>query len=684
MTDKIQTQNTGSRVKNHFILFSAILFSVILIAGSITLVYIHERMSEFDSVMTAFFVIVLIVMLSVFIVFNIFIARYLKSLRKTMDSLEVASNAKSTFLTNMSHEIRTPMNAIIGITDIMMQNDDLPDEMAEGLTKIYGSCDLLLGIINDILDFSKIEAGKLDVTPAQYYVASLINDSVHLNTMRINEKPIEFELIADENVPKKLIGDELRIKQVLNNILSNSFKYTTEGRVTMSVSSEPGPDDDTVILIFSIRDTGQGMSKNHLEKLFDEYTRFGDTGKNSAEGTGLGLAITQRLIYLMDGEIHVESALGIGTYVVIRIPQTKINNDVLGAVVAENLRRFYVNYLTRTKVSRIEYEPMPYGSVLIVDDVETNLYVAVGLMKLYALKIETAMSGYEAIAKVKEGNVYDVIFMDHMMPELNGMETTRELRAMGYTRPIVALTANAVAGQADMFLLNGFDEFISKPIDLRHLNAALIKLIRNKQSPETIAAAHLKINNEASESADHNRKHPDSLLMESFIRDAGRAVAVLDEIINTSDLSEIDDLRKLTVTVHGIKGALASLGDSELYDTARVLEEACRDNDLHAVRNGLPPFYDKLHMLLNKIEPKNDDQNTYEDPENIITLLNEIKNMCSDHNRRGALSTINEIVNCSYKTKTFVNTLKELVLHSEYEEAETVIESYINELKSNQ
>jgi len=653
-----------------------------------SIVFMPDRISDFDNSMTAFFLVVFILILIIFIVFNIFIAGYLRSLRKTMDSLEVASNAKSTFLTNMSHEIRTPMNAIIGITDIMMQNDDLPDKMTEGLNKIYGSCDLLLGIINDILDFSKIEAGKLDVKHDLYFFASLINDSVHLNTMRIKEKPIEFELIVDENVPKKLLGDELRINQILNNLLSNAFKYTESGKITLSITSEP-VSDDNITLIFNVTDTGHGMTEQQLEVLFDEYTRFNE-GKRTVEGTGLGLAITHRLITLMSGEIHVESEPGKGTSVIVRLPQECIDSEVLGPEIADNLRSFYVNYLTRSKRSHIEYEPMPYGKVLIVDDVETNIYVAAGLFEMYDLQIETVMSGFEAVEKIKQNKIYDIIFMDHMMPDLDGMETTCILRDMGYSNPIIALTANAVAGQADVFLQNGFDDFISKPIDIRQMNAVLMKFIYDKQTPETIASARtsIKITPPPPDTDDNTGDNTviNKVLLESFIRDAVKTVETIDELKDRSGFPTEDDLRQLTITIHGIKGALGNLGEKNLSEKARYLEEACRTGNTESISTDLPGFYEDLKILTEKLKPDQTDKNgqnekdVYDDPKNIISILAAIQNMCADYNRRGALDLISDTERCSEKTRSVLDNVQELVLQSEYDEAEIVVSDYIKSI----
>jgi len=412
-----------------------------------------------------------------------------RDLEYAAKTAETANRAKSLFLANMSHEIRTPMNAILGITEIMIQSEALPKEIEEGLSKIYNSGDLLLGIINDILDFSKIEAGRLDIMPVQYKVANMLNDSVHLNMMRIDSKPIEFELQIDENIPAKLFGDELRIKQILNNLLSNAFKYTDSGKVTLSVSYESGQSEDEAILVLGVQDTGHGMAKEQLKTMFDEYTRFNNEKSITVEGTGLGLAITQRLLNLMGGTMHVESEPGKGSLFVMKLPQKTVDYDVLGGELAENLKQFRLNYMTQKKIFKTVRDPMPYGSVLIVDDMETNLFVAKGLMKFYQLQIDTAVNGYEAIEKVKEGKVYDIIFMDHMMPGMDGIEATGNIRSLGYTSPIIALTANAVTGQADIFMQNGFDAFISKPIDRRQLNSILNKFVRDKQPPEVIEAA---------------------------------------------------------------------------------------------------------------------------------------------------------------------------------------------------
>jgi len=309
---------------------------------------------------------------------------------------DAANKAKSSFLSTMSHEIRTPMNAILGITEIQLLDDSLEKPVKDAFDKIYHSGDLLLGIINDILDLSRIEAGKLDIVTEQYSITSLISDTAQLNLMRIGSKPIEFELHIDENMPAYLSGDELRIKQIFNNILSNAFKYTAEGVVKLTVNVEPVPgNDDELTLVVSVSDTGQGMTKEQIDKLFDEYARFNALANRQTEGTGLGMSITQNLIHMMNGEIFVESEPGRGSVFTVRLPQGRGGSEgVLGKEIADSLRQFRSSSRAQMRRVQITREPMPYGNVLIVDDVETNIYVARGLCRRTGLRSTRSAEGW--------------------------------------------------------------------------------------------------------------------------------------------------------------------------------------------------------------------------------------------------------------------------------------------------
>jgi signal transduction histidine kinase/DNA-binding response OmpR family regulator len=599
-------------------------------------------------------------------------------MRKAEVALE-SSKAKSDFLAKMSHEIRTPMNAILGITDIQLQDESLPKTTKEALERIYNSADLLLGIINDILDLSKIEAGKLELIPIQYDIASLIHDTVQLNIMRFESKPIEFKLIVDENIPVMLFGDELRIKQILNNLLSNAFKYTHEGMISLKITSEfKGGDNATII--FRISDTGQGMTTEQVQILGDEYSRFNMEANRKTEGTGLGMNITRNLLQLMDGTIEIESTPGLGSVFTIYLPQKCMYHDTIGKEMAGNLMR--LNFINEHRIRnlQIKREYMPYGRVLIVDDVETNLYVARGLIASYGVSIDTAVSGFEAIEKIRNKCDYDIIFMDHMMPKMDGIEATKIIRDMGYTKPIVALTANALAGQAEMFLKNGFDDFISKPIDTRQLNMTLNRLIRDKYPPEVVESArrHKELT-----SGKENQSSIDLQIAQFFIRDAKKAANIL-EAIYINKCRRLDDISMLIINVHAMKSALANVGENELSSAALVLEQAGRDNDMKLILEKLPLFLEGLYAVINEFEEK--EQKTQKDGAGDYSILKEklleIRAACGEYNKKTAKNLLAELKAKAWdkSVEEQLDSLAGFLLHSEFDEAVKTIEGCITQL----
>jgi CheY-like chemotaxis protein len=515
--------------------------------------------------------------------------------------------------------------------------------------------------------------------PVQYEIASTINDSIQLNMMWINEKPVKLEVHVDKNLPARLIGDELRIKQIINNLLSNAFKYTDIGRVTLSFGFEKHKDAQTITLVMSVRDTGHGMSKEQLDRLFVEYSRFHQE-ISSSEGTGLGLTITQSLIRLMNGEIHVESEPNIGTLFTVKLPQKKVDNDVLGEEVAKNLRRFRLNDMNNRKKKQIVREPMPYGRVLFVDDVETNLYVATGLTKPYKLQIDTAMSGYEVISIIKDGKDYDIIFVDHMMPDMDGIELTKRLRDMGYNKPIVALTANAVLGQADMFMQNGFDDFISKPIDIRQLNATLNKFVRDKQPPEVIEEARRQ---KESEKNDRQPEKPkaDPIVMECFSHDVKNAISVLEDLTKKDGWYDNEsDLKRFTVTVHGIKSSLLNVGKKTLSESAYTLEKASRSKNTSLIIGATPLFIKELQSLQDRTEA--DKCNGINGDINGLRIkLLEIARLCAEYNRMGTLNILSELKGYPQETLDEILKIHDLVLNGDFEEAEQAAKAYADTME---
>ena len=599
---------------------------------------------------------------------------------------EKSNRSKSSFLARMSHEIRTPMNAILGISELHSHNISHSPETGDAFSKIYDSGQLLLYIINDILDLSKIEADKMEILPDQYDIPSLINDTAQLNYLRYESKPIKFKIHIDENTPLNLFGDALRIKQILNNILSNAFKYTDEGEVTLSVKGEFGNfsagEDSTEarskgILVFHVSDTGQGMTSEQVEKLFSEYERFNLEANRQTTGTGLGLNITKRLVQMMGGEILAESTWRKGSVFTVRLPQERIGTAVCGNEIIGQIGRMDFKRLSKEKKTPLIHEYMPYGSVLIVDDVESNLFVAKGLMQPYGLTIETAESGFEAIDKVRKGSVYDIIFMDHMMPKMDGIETLQLLRDLKYPGPIVALTANAMTGQAEMFLSKGFDNFISKPIDSRELNAVLNKLIRDKQTPEVLNAAR-----QEKKKVKGPKKTINKEIAGYFIRDAEKAASVLEDICKNPNNTDNETLELFTTTIHGLKSALANVGENILFAVAQEMEQAGRKKDADAAFSHVSAFLAELRLVIEKIKPAEEYDNkeaSSNDSEYLHEKMRTIKKACLNADKKTAKAALNELKNKAWphNVKEILDTISLQLLHSDFQEASDEAEKII-------
>jgi len=503
---------------------------------------------------------------------------------------EESNKAKSRFLARMSHEIRTPITAVLGISEIQLQNPTLHPGIEESFAKIHSSSNLLLSIVNDILDLSKIEAGKMNLTNEKYETATMISNCSHLPLAYLSNKDIKFHINVNEDFPAILIGDAIRIEQILTNILSNSFKYTERGLVELSFHCESYRNDH-INMIISISDTGVGMTEEELSAIYDEYARFYEDKTSFVVGTGLGMPIVYNLIQLMDANISFESKPGKGTTVTISIPQETCSKETLGKETAAKLQKFETQ---KAKQFKIIAEPMPYGSVLVVDDVDTNLYVVKGLLAFYDLNVETCISGYEALDKVKQGKVYDIIFMDYMMPGLNGIEAMQGIRSMGYTNPIIVLTANAMIGKAEEFIEKGFDGFISKPIQTKHLNKILQKYIKSKHLPEVAESNYL----------------PDIIekLKSDFVRKQKNTIQELTQAIEKGDTNAAH------IIAHTLKGLsklikeepLAKLAEQaeHQFESGKIIsnnELQILENELTRVLDTIPP--PKSIAILDELEP---------------------------------------------------------------------------------
>ena len=560
-----------------------------------------------------------------------------KEVERSQQKAVAANQAKSNFLATMSHEIRTPMNSIIGTAQIQLQ-DDLPEKYEAAFERIYDSGTSLLGIINDILDLSKIEAGKMELNPSEYDVPSFIHDTLQSNVVRIGSKMISVVLDVEESLPSRLIGDELRLKQVMNNVLSNAIKYTEKGTVTLTIRHWE-LDDGSICLQFSVTDTGQGMKPEDVQKLFTEYSRFNESANQKVEGTGLGLNIMKNLIQMMNGEVHVESEYGVGSTFTITVVQGCVDCAPIGDV-AEKLKNFaYSGKRVQRKVVRYA---MPYGKVLVIDDVPTNLYVAEGLLSPYKLTIETGSSGFAALNKIAAGNTYDIVFMDHMMPEMDGIETTHKLRKSGYKGIIIALTANALVGNDEMFKANGFDDFIPKPIDIRHMDKALNKYIRDRHPEEAaeceVEQAEAPLEVEAATTA---VPALDPKLLQIFRKDAEAAVVTLRETVQSGNI------KLFTTTAHAMKSALANVGETEKSALAFSLEKAGDRGDTAYIAANIDEFIKELEELITGLTPDEataDDSDIVEDTEFLKAQLLQVKAACEDYDDVTACKILDTIL----------------------------------------
>ncbi|MDR1708480.1 MAG: response regulator [Candidatus Accumulibacter sp.] len=537
------------------------------------------------------------------------IARQNDELTRLKQVAESASEAKTRFIANTSHEMRTPLNAIIGLSELALEAPELPEDVEADLEKIYSSGVGLLSIINDLLDVSKIEAGRFALIPVEYDVPSMVNDTRSLNLLRIVDKPIGFSLAIDETMPSRLLGDEIRVKQIFNNLLSNAFKYTQQGEVEWRLSYER--DGDSVWVTSSVRDSGIGIREEDIGKLFTNYGQVDTKSNRKIEGTGLGLAITRRLAEMMDGEITVESEYGKGSTFTVRIRQGFVSDAPIGAEVAKNLRGYgYVEGKRRRNAKLVRIQ-LPDARVLVVDDVPTNLDVVKGIMKPYGMKVDCVSSGAEAVAAVRAAKVhYDAIFMDHMMPGMDGVEATRIIReeiGTDYARrvPIIALTANAMAGNEAMFLENGFQAFLSKPIDIVQMDAAIRQWVRdaNEAAPAEAAAP------QAPAAAAGPMRPIDGLdWAQGCARFGGDTEIYLDVLrsyaTTTADLAESirspekDRLADYAIVVHGIKGSSYGIGAMRVGHRAEELEHAAKNGDFDAVAEKNPEFLRALNALL--------------------------------------------------------------------------------------
>ena len=412
--------------------------------------------------------------------------------KKQKKEIEELNRMQNRFFSSMSHEIRTPINTIIGLNELILR-ENVSEEVASDAANIQSASEMLLALINDVLDMSKIESGKMDIVPTVYDVGTMLSDLVGMIWIRAQEKGLEFHVDVDQTMPAQLYGDEVRIKQILINMLNNAVKYTSEGSITLSIQ-KGRTDDGMVEVIYSVTDTGMGIKKESIPHLFQAFKRVDEEQNRYIEGTGLGLSIVKQLVDLMDGEISVNSVYRKGSTFIVRLPQKVVSDTELGELDLETRHA-----MNRSRHYRQTFEA-PNARVLIVDDNETNLMVAEKLLRDTKVKIDTVMSGAQCLEKTFEKR-YDVILMDHMMPEMDGITCLHALRTqkggLNHDVPVIILTANAGSENQEMYRREGFDGYLLKPVTgirletelLRHLPRELVSVTGEGETVGTIENA---------------------------------------------------------------------------------------------------------------------------------------------------------------------------------------------------
>lgn len=389
--------------------------------------------------------------------------KMIEQLNIAKETAEKANAAKTDFLSNMSHEIRTPLNAIVGFSNLLLDDESVPEKAKDEVRDIVMASDNLLEIVNGILDISKIEAGKLEIIDTEYSIKKVIDELVALSKGRLGDKPIEFKTNIDQSIPPVLYGDAGRIKQICVNILTNAIKYTKEGWIEFKVSSVVK--DNICRLIISVEDTGIGIKEKNIDKLFNKFERLDLEDNVTIEGTGLGLAITKKLVDLMHGKIVVQSVFGKGSKFTVSIDQRIVENPKI-----------------KVDTEKIVNEEIIVNNkkVLLVDDNKINLKVAERLLESYGIKTESVESGFACLDKIKAGEKYDLIMLDDMMPKMSGVETLKKLKEIkGFDTKVIALTANALTGMREKYLNDGFNDYLAKPINKEELNKIINKYLNN-------------------------------------------------------------------------------------------------------------------------------------------------------------------------------------------------------------
>lgn len=548
-----------------------------------------------------------------------------KKLRETMEDLRVASRAKSEFLANMSHEIRTPINGILGMNSMLLKECN-NEELRGYALNIQNAGHSLLSIVNSILDISKIESGKMELMPANYELFSVLNDCYNIVAPKAEDKELIFKLDVNPNLPSGLYGDEVRIRQVVNNLLSNAVKYTAKGFVKLTVDFEMPEgncvEDSVIYLTVSVSDSGMGIRHEDLSKLFQLFQRIDENKNRSVEGTGLGLNLTKKLVEMMDGSIEVSSEYGKGSSFLVKIPQIVKNVEPMG-----DFAQKYRSFIAKTEVQKENFSA-PGARILVVDDVKMNLKVVEGLLKNSKMVVDLASSGKKALELVQK-NIYHIILLDHMMPELDGIETMRLMRMLpgnlNKSTPIIMLTANAIIGAKEFYLKEGFSDYLTKPVRESDLVSVLMRFLPKSvtdvvavpvvesapdESDKLVKRVEANVAAAGSSAFEKVNAIPEidaKSGLELCMNDEAFYLEMIEEFCNGHKDEELEkhfaaeDWANYRIVVHALKSTSLTIGLAELSASAKALELASAAKDDKFVKLNHAALMDSYRSVVSKL-----------------------------------------------------------------------------------
>lgn len=628
-----------------------------------------------------------------------------------------ANDAKGKFLAHMSHEIRTPINAVLGM-DEMILRESKEQNIKEYAMDIYMAGQTLLSLVNDILDFSKIESGKMEIVPAEYDISSMIHDLANMASQRASNKNIKLEVQAEHNIPSRLYGDDVRIRQVLTNILTNAVKYTQEGTVWFRIKSRKA--GENVALDFEVEDTGIGIKQEDLPKLSAEFERIEEDRNRNIEGTGLGMSITIQLLELLGSRLQVESEYGKGSRFSFAVEQKVVDETPIGDF-ETRVQKIAEDYSYRSKFCA------PEAKILVVDDNAMNRKVLRNLLKETQIQVTDAGSGMECLRLVQKHH-YDLVFLDHMMPEMDGIETLHEIRKLTdfpcKDTPIVVLTANAVAGAKEKYLSEGFDDFLSKPVVPEKLEQIIQKMLPEKLLSKELLSKELIHMQGQHESGiletdaasgfleelpqidgldwQYARMHlPDKELLEYTVKEfyaqiesaADRLEQSFEQIVNyyqrVSALSEETELfgqgevmtasahyiDAYRIQVHAMKSLAATVGILPLFGVAKILEYAAKDGNTDVIIAMTPAFLTEWRSYHEKLQGvfgiEADGRKDVTDPSVILALVEMVRYSMQemDIDQADELMTQLRSYKYSQETEQNIRKLADAVTNLDSEEA---------------